>query len=96
VTGASAKYALVRTELFDEQMALLSQEARETIWRSLGRARAGKPTGGIDRPWDGPWLLWPCGERKVLMREMTTDEVKEETGTLGEGYLLYALRPPPI
>lgn len=88
--------AMIESERFASQMAELNTEARGLIWRSLNRAREGKPTPGVEKPWDGDWLLWPCGSHRVLLRQLASAEVEAVTGEPGEGIFLMAIEPSPI
>ena len=87
---------MIKSERFASQMAELDADARQLIWRSLNRAREGKPTPGVEKPWDGDWLLWPGGAYQVLLRQMTSVEVEAVTGEPGEGIYLMAIEPSPI
>ncbi len=88
--------AMIESERFASQMAELDAEAQRLIWRSLNRAREGKPTPGVEKPWGGDWLLWPCGRHQVLLRQMASAEVEAVTGRPGEGIFLMAIEPSPI
>src|SRR4051794_35783170 len=87
--------AMVKSETFKAQMKALDKEARETILSSLNRLRLRLPTPGVESPWDGDWRLWPCGERKVLYRELAAEEVEAVTGAKGDGVLLDGIEPSP-
>jgi hypothetical protein len=87
---------MVESELFSSQMAELDAEAQGLIWRSLNRAREGRPTPGVEKPWQGDWLLWPCGGHQVVLRPMREEEVATVTGELQEGILLIAIEPSPF
>jgi hypothetical protein len=95
----SGKAALVQSELFRDQMDALTQEQRALIWRSLNRARERKFTPGVENPWGGDYLLWPCGpnrEYQVLLRPLNATEVLELAGHDGDGFYLYRIEPSPI
>jgi hypothetical protein len=87
---------MVESELFSSQMAELDAEVQGLIWRSLNRAREGRPTPGVEKPWEGDWLLWPCGDHHVLLRPMTEEEVAAVTGAPQKGILLIAIEPSPF
>jgi hypothetical protein len=87
---------MVGTALFWDQWKELDEEEQQRILKSLRRARDGLPTPGVDNPFGGEWLLWPCGDRKVLLRPMGRDEVEAETGAPGKGFLLYSVEPSPF
>jgi hypothetical protein len=86
---------MVENELFKSQIAVLDNAEQQRIWRSLRRARDGRATPGVERRWDGDWLLWPCGAYKVLLRPMSPEEVAD-TGATGEGIYLMGLEPSPF
>jgi hypothetical protein len=86
---------MFEAERFESEIALLEHAEQKRIWRSLRRARDGMPTPGVERRWKGDWLLWPCGEYKVILRAMSPEEVAAR-GATGEGILLHALDPSPF
>ncbi len=88
--------AMIESELFASQMAELNTSEQGVIWRSLNRARKGQPTPGVEKHWDGDWLLWPCGSHKVLLRPMASAEVEAVTGEPGEGIFLMGIEPSPV
>ena len=95
----SALAALVQSELFRDQMAALNQDQRDVIWRSLRRAREGKYTPGVENPWGGDYMLWPCGpgpQHQVLLRPLNSEEVAAITGQARAGFYLIEIRPSPI
>jgi hypothetical protein len=90
---------MLESELFRSQMAALNEEQRHLIWRSLNRARDGKLTLGVTNPWDGNYLVWPCGphaEYRVILRRLERAEVAAETGELRDGFYLICIEPSPI
>ena len=90
-----ARAVMVQNELFTSQLEALDEHERKIVWLSLSRARDGKPTPGVERPWDGDWLLWPCGQRQVLLRPMSPQEVAAAGGS-GEGIYLMGIEPSPF
>jgi hypothetical protein len=88
--------AILKSEFFESQMASLDEEVRRKIWSSLSRAREGKPTPGVEQPWGGEWLRWPCGDYKVILRRLNPEEVAAQIGTPRDGLYLLALEPSPI
>ena len=96
VPQADQTRVMIQSERFASQMAELDQEAQDLIWRSLNRAREGRKAVGVEKRWEGDWLLWPCGSRKVLLREMTPTEVEDLTGEHRDGICLMGIEPSPI
>jgi hypothetical protein len=99
MNSPSARAVLVQSELFREQMAALERDQQEVIWSSLSRAREGKFTPGVENPWGGDYLLWPCGpnkEHRVVLRPLNPDEIADVADAGVDSFYLISIEPSPI
>ena len=87
--GDRPALAMAETGLFTSQMKDLTELDAKTVWRSLQRARDGLVTPGVQKPWGGDWMLWPCGSYRVLLRPLNSEEASSLKPPADAGYLLY-------